>query len=124
MFLFFYKSLQNDDGHIKKEITIEVIVHKIKKNVTFTQKNSATVIDNICIDVSKMGNCSICPVINGLSDHDAQSITLHSFNWRPPTKKYILISKINEHTINDLLIKLSYKTWNTIFSTDDVNKMC
>ena len=85
--MFFYKSLQNDDGHIKKEITIEVIVHKIKKNVTFTQKNSATVIDNICIDVSKMGNCSICPVINGLSDHDAQPITLHSFNLRPPTKK-------------------------------------
>jgi heme/copper-type cytochrome/quinol oxidase subunit 2 len=26
-----YKSLQNDDRHIKKEITIEVIVHKIKK---------------------------------------------------------------------------------------------
>ena len=35
----------------------------------------------------------------------------------------MLIRKINEHTINDFLIKLSYKTWDSIFSTDDVNKM-
>jgi len=70
-----------------------------------------------------MGNYSICPIINGLSDHDAQSITLHCFNLRPPTKKYMLVRKINEHTINDFLIKLSYETWDTIFCTDDVNKM-
>ena len=35
----------------------------------------------------------------------------------------MLIRKINEHTINDFLNKLSYETWYTIFSTDDVNKM-
>jgi len=53
---------------------------------TRTQKHSATAIDNIFIDISKMGNYSLCPIINGLSDHDAQSITLHSFNLRPPPK--------------------------------------
>jgi len=35
----------------------------------------------------------------------------------------MLIRTINEHTINDFLNKLSYETWDTIFSTDDVNKM-
>ena len=35
----------------------------------------------------------------------------------------MLIRKINEHTINDFLNKLSYETWDTIFSTDDVHKM-
>jgi len=35
----------------------------------------------------------------------------------------MLIRKINEHTINDFLTKLSYETWDTIFSTDDINKM-
>jgi len=68
-----------------------------------------------------MGNYSICPIINGLSDQDAQSITLHSFNQRPPPKKCMLIRKINEHAINDFN-KLSYETWDTIFSTDDINK--
>ena len=60
---------------------------------THTQKNSATVIDNIFIDIIKMGNYSICPIINGLSDHDVQSITLHSFNLRPPTKKCMLLGR-------------------------------
>jgi len=35
----------------------------------------------------------------------------------------MLIRKINKHTINYFLIKLSYKTWEAVFSTDDVNKM-
>jgi hypothetical protein len=35
----------------------------------------------------------------------------------------MLIGKINECKINDFSIKLSYKTWDTIFSTDDINKM-
>jgi hypothetical protein len=70
-----------------------------------------------------MDNYSICPTINGPSDHDAQCITLHSFNLRPPPKKCMLIGKINEHTINDFLNKLSYEMWDTIFSTDNVNKM-
>ena len=63
-------------------------------------------------------------IINGLSDHDVQSITLHSFNLRPHTKKKcMLIRKTKESTINHFLIKLIYETWDTIFSTDDVNKM-
>ena len=90
---------------------------------TRIQKNSATAIDNIFIDTSKMGNYSISPIINGLSDHDAQLIILHSYNSRPPSKKYRLIRNINDHMINDFLTKLSYETWDTIFSTDDVNIM-
>ena len=53
---------------------------------TRTQKNSATAIGNIFIDINKMGNYSICPIINGLSDNGVQSMTLHSFNMRPPPK--------------------------------------
>jgi hypothetical protein len=90
---------------------------------THIQKNSVTAIDNTFIDTSKMVNYSISPIINGLSDHDAQLITLLSYNLRPPTKKYKLIRNINDHTINDFLTKLSYETWDTIFSTDDVNIM-
>jgi hypothetical protein len=54
---------------------------------TRTQQYSAKAIDNIFIDVTKMRYYSICPIINGLSDHVAQSITLHSFNLSPPTIK-------------------------------------
>jgi len=51
---------------------------------TRIQKNSAIAIDNIFIDTSKMGNYIISPLINGLSDHDAQFMTLHSYTSRPP----------------------------------------
>jgi len=37
---------------------------------TRTHKLSTTAIDNIFIDISKMGNYSICPIISELSDHD------------------------------------------------------
>ena len=42
---------------------------------------------------------------------------------RPPLKKYRFVRKINEHTINDFLIKLGYENWETVFSPEDVNKM-
>jgi len=90
---------------------------------TWIQKNSTTAIDNIFIDTSKTGKYSVSPIINGLSDHDAQLITLHSYNSRPSSKKYRLTRNINDHTIHDFLTKLSYETWDTIFSTDDVNIM-
>jgi len=90
---------------------------------TRIQKNSTTAIDNIFIDTSKMGNYTISPIINGLSDHDAQFITLYSYSPRPPSKNYRLIRNINDHTINDYLTKLSRETWDTVFSTDDVNTM-
>jgi hypothetical protein len=38
--------------------------------------NSITTIDNIFIDKVKYKNYSINPLINGLSDHDAQIITI------------------------------------------------
>lgn len=36
LLLFFssYKSLQNNNGHVKKEFRIEVIIHEIKKDIT------------------------------------------------------------------------------------------
>jgi len=70
-----------------------------------------------------VGNYTTCPIINGLSDHDAQSITLRSFKHRLPPKKRMLIRKMKEHSINDFSNKLSCESWNTKFSTDNVNKM-
>jgi len=56
------------------------ILTSVVNSPTSTRKHSTMAIDNIFTDISKMGNYSICPIINGLSDHDAQSIILHSFN--------------------------------------------
>ena len=47
---------------------------------TRVQNGSASIIDNIFIDASKNENYTICPLLNGLSDHDAQIIILNYLN--------------------------------------------
>jgi exonuclease III len=41
-------------------------------------KNTSTAIDNIFIDKTKNSDYTIEPIINGLSDHDAQVLVLHN----------------------------------------------
>jgi hypothetical protein len=66
--------------------------------------NSSTAIDNFFIDITVVGNYSINPVINGLSDHDAQVVTFHSVSLGPQIKKLLSIRKITE-----LVFQLSFK---------------
>jgi hypothetical protein len=85
--------------------------------------NSATAIDNIFIDIMRREDYSMIPIINGLSDHDAQSITLTTINMNPYVKEFKIIRKINKQSIEVFLINLSYETWDQIFSTENVNEM-
>jgi hypothetical protein len=55
---------------------------------TCTQKHSATAIDNIFIDFPKMGNYSICPIINGLSDRDSVHNIIFFQSETTPQKMY------------------------------------
>jgi len=45
---------------------------------TRIQNNSYSKIDNIFINTIKFSNFSLYPIINGLSDHDAQSIIMRN----------------------------------------------
>jgi hypothetical protein len=58
---------------------------------TRIQGNSATAIDNIFTDVTERDDYSIRPIINGLSDHDAQSITYNTTNRNLLVKQYKII---------------------------------
>jgi hypothetical protein len=62
-------------------------------------------------------------LINGLSDHDAQLITLNRISLEPPTKQITEIRKFDKNSINDFLNKLSYETWDITFLSEDVNTM-
>jgi hypothetical protein len=64
---------------------------------TRVQGNSATAIDNIFIDITRLDNYFIRPIINGLSDHDAQSITLNTVNMSVHAKQFKLIREINKY---------------------------
>jgi hypothetical protein len=90
---------------------------------TRIQGNSATAIHNIFIDITRLDNYLIRPLINRLSDHDEQSIPLNTVNMSVHVKQFKLIRKISKHTTNNFLISLSYETWDYTFSGDDVNIM-
>jgi hypothetical protein len=60
--------------------------------------------------------------MNGLSDHDAQLITLKT-SLKPPTKHVKEIGTFDKNSINDFLKKLSYEKWDTTFSSKEVNTM-
>jgi len=62
--------------------------------------------------------------INGLSDHDAQIITLDSTlierQKNPPQKRAHLI---NTQTLNSFLLLLQEENWESVYNTDNVNEM-
>jgi hypothetical protein len=64
------------------------------------------VLDNIFIDVTKNENYIRCPLINGLSNHDAQIIKLNNFNVQEQYNGTPIIRNFNEYTITDFKIKL------------------
>jgi len=90
---------------------------------TRIQNNSATAIDNIFIDTSKFDSYVILPIINGLSDHDAQLITINDIHLKVLNNTPRFIRRFNEHGILDFRIKLSLETWDNVFENNDMNSM-
>ena len=90
---------------------------------TRLQNNSATAIDNIFIDTSKFDNYGILAIINGLSDHDAQLITINDIHLKVLNNTPRFIRRFNEHGILDFRIKLSLETWDNVFENNDMNSM-
>jgi hypothetical protein len=110
----------------KNQLEALLLTYSLTSTVNFPtryQNNSTTVIDNIFININRKNDYSICPIINGLSDHDAQFVTLNGISLKPPTKQIVQIRKFDKNSINDFLNKLSYETWDITFSSEGVNIM-
>ena len=54
---------------------------------TRIKNNSSSLIDNIFLDTTKLGKFSTSPVVNGLSDHDAQMLELQVGNLKKSKHK-------------------------------------
>ena len=83
--------------------------------------SSHSAIDNIFVD--KKNNYTIKPHINGLSDHDAQLITLKDLIQTVDTTQPIIIRNINKSSIAEFLNLLSVELWEDVFGNNDVNVM-
>jgi hypothetical protein len=45
---------------------------------TRTQNDSCTAVSDTFVDITRLSSSSACPIINGLSDHDAQFLTANN----------------------------------------------
>ena len=85
--------------------------------------NSQLAIDNVFIDTSKIGEYELCPFINGLSDHDAQYLTLKNGEMKVKECHTYFKRKINKYTIADFQTNSSRETWEQVLDGTDVNEI-
>jgi len=89
--------------------------------LTRVQNTSATAIDNIFIDVSQLESYTVTPIINDMSDHDAQLLIISTDYSHVTINKLKTIRKMNKFIISDFIDKLSSESWDSIFNSEDVN---
>jgi hypothetical protein len=79
---------------------------------------SSTAIDNIFI---RTKNPTIYPHINGLSDHEAQIIAIENTIVTKSSNNISIERDINDQSILEFKLLLSYENWEDIFMEDDAN---
>jgi len=84
------------------------------------QNTSATVIDNIFIDISHFESYTVTPILNGLSDHVAQLLMISTDYSNMPIQKPKNPRKINKYMMYDFIKKLSNDTF---LNSNDANAM-
>jgi hypothetical protein len=81
--------------------------------------NSQTAIDNVFINTSTIRKYDLYPLLNGLSDHDAQLIITHIGQKKKNEYHTYTKRKINKYTITDFQLKLSHETWELVIEGKD-----
>jgi hypothetical protein len=88
---------------------------------TIIASKSVTLIDNIFIDNRR--NYTIKPCINGLSDHDAQLMTLTNSYLPINNTEPTFIRNINKNTTAEFQLHLSWEQWDNVFGDNDINNI-
>jgi hypothetical protein len=85
--------------------------------------NSQIAIDNVFIDISTNGNYELYPLINELSDQDAQMLILNKGQKKEKECYTYTKRKINKCTTADFQFNLSYETREQVFDGNYVNEI-
>jgi hypothetical protein len=88
--------------------------------------NSRTMIDTVFVDLSRYDKIVIEPVVNGISDHDAQLLCLSKSSiilpLTKPTKK-VKYRLINEQTLSVFKSELQKENWEQVYESTETNKI-
>jgi hypothetical protein len=114
------------DSYKKKQLDSILYSSNLCSIVNFPTRirpPSLSTIDNVFIDNSFLNKYDIAPLINSLSDHDAQLLTIQICQKHINNKHVYYKGDINQSTITKFQLRLSYETWDKIFTKTDVNKI-
>ena len=117
-------NINNFDVSSRKHLLETLLASfNLSSTVTFPTRiatNSSTLIDNIYIDINCC-NFTVYPLINGLSDHDAQVIKLSNLFNINPKNHYTFTRRIDSNSTWTFIDLLSYENWEEVFLEDNVN---
>ena len=82
--------------------------------------NSRTLIDNIFINKNRFYS-TVHPLINGLSDHDAQIIVLLDIVYSSHKQSFSYGRLTDDNSVNKFTYLLSFESWDAVFQNDNVN---
>jgi len=116
----------NEKCYKRHQLDTLLISYGLINTVRFPTRNingTSSIIDNIFIDKIHVGNYTILPLINGLSDHDGQMLQLNSTNTPIQLNKTKTIRNFSKLNIQNFKIHLSYEIWDDIFGKQEVNEI-
>jgi hypothetical protein len=113
-----------NDNNQKKQLDSLLTTYNLSHTVQFatrTQNDSGTIIDNISVDITRLSSSSTCPMINDLSDHDVQFLTV---NITPAINIIHLKQRtreINNERIMQFQLQLANDTWESVYIDNGTN---
>jgi len=110
----------NSRKHLLDSLLASFSLFSTVKFPTRIFNNSCTSIDNIYVNTYKH-DFSVHSLINGLSDHDVQIITLSNIFISVPRHAFFFTRKIDSNSISKFTFLLSYKNWEDVFLEKNVN---
>jgi hypothetical protein len=81
----------------------------------------STLIDNIFINVHQYVGYETIPISNGLSDHEGQLLIINVSSKVIKEKHTYYHRKINNDSLYDFQMKLSFESWEPVFNSCDLN---
>jgi len=86
---------------------------------TRIHNNLCTMIDNIFINKFKDESYSVNSLINVLSNHNAQVLSLSNIITQDHRNEFYSCRKISKHSLNEFQTSLSHEAWENVFSNND-----
>jgi len=94
-------------------------IYSITEFATRIHNISHTMIDNIFINKFKNESYSVYSLINDLSDHDAQVLSLSTIILPDNSNEFHSYKKISKHSLNEFQTSLNNEAWENVSSNND-----